>query len=130
MRALTLCLTLACLSAAARDTPAWHHAATPHFDIYSDSDPAAARTLALNFERLHAFFVRQVGIAPRAHREVRVICFASAQEYSLYRSRPGADAYFIGSEGRDYIVLPALPRGDLRVAAHEYAHVLIYSGGW
>ena len=101
-----------------------------HFEVYSNADPETLRSLALNLERLHAFFVRQVGISPRAHREIRVISFASAQEYNQHRPRSGADAFFIGTESRDYIVLPAVPRGDLRVAAHEYAHVLIHSGGW
>ena len=81
-------------------------------------------------ERLHAFFVRQLGAGPPEHREVRVIYFASPQEYGQYRARPGADAFFVGVDSRDYIVLPAMPRGELRVAAHEYAHVLIHSGGW
>ena len=108
----------------------WSRAATTHFEIYSNADPETLRSLALNLERLHAFFVRQVGISPRAQREIRVISFASAQEYNQYRPRSGAAAFFIGTESRDYIVLPAVPRGDLRVAAHEYAHVLIHSGGW
>ena len=125
MRAASLLLLLVSL-ASARETAGWNHITTPHFDIYSDSEIALfARALALGFERLHAFFVRQVGIAPRPHREVRVICFASAREYALYRKAAGADAYFIGAESRDYIVLPAFPHGDPRVAAHEYAHVLI-----
>jgi tetratricopeptide (TPR) repeat protein len=132
MRAARACAILAFLAAAcgAREVAGWNRAATPHFEIYSNADPETLRSLALNLERLHAFFVGQVGISPRAHRQIRVICFASAQEYSQYRARPGVDAFYIGAEGRDYIVLPAVPRADLRVAAHEYAHVLIHSGGW
>ena len=132
MRAARACAILALLAAAtgAREPAGWSRAATSHFEIYSNADPETLRSLALNLERLHAFFVRQVGISPRAHREIRVISFASAQEYNQYRPRSGAAAFFIGAESRDYIVLPAVPRGDLRVAAHEYAHVLIHSGGW
>jgi tetratricopeptide (TPR) repeat protein len=139
MKAARACTILACLvaGASAREVAGWNHAATPHFDIYSNSDAETARSLALGFERMHAFFVRQVGVGLPADREIRVICFASTQEYNQYRARPGADGYFIGAESRDYIVLPAVPRAtravpydDLRVAAHEYAHVLIHSGGW
>jgi hypothetical protein len=132
MKAARACAILALLAAGAgaREPAGWNRAATPHFEIFSDGDPATLRSLALNLERLHAFILRQVGISPRAHREIRVISFASAQEYSQYRSKPGADAFFIGTEGRDYIVMPAGPHGDLRVAAHEYAHVLIHSVGW
>jgi tetratricopeptide (TPR) repeat protein len=123
-------LALLAATTGAREISSWHRAATSHFEIYSNAAPDALCSLALNLERLHAFFVREVGISPRAHREIRVISFASAQEYNQYRPRSGADAFFIGAESRDYIVLPPVPRGDLRVAAHEYAHVLIHSGGW
>jgi tetratricopeptide (TPR) repeat protein len=132
MRAARGYAILACLaiSAGARDAPGWRRLTTPHFEIYSNADPGASRFLAVGLERLHAFFLRQFGTGPPAPREVRVIYFASSQEYGQYRARPGADAFFVGVDSRDYIVLPAMPRGELRVAAHEYAHVLIHSGGW
>jgi len=130
--AILSCLILGGLATGlpAREVPKWNHATTPHFEIYSNGGPETVRFLAAEFERLHAFFIQQVGLSPRARREVRVIAFASAEEYNLYRTRPGSDAYFIGAESRDYIVLPALRRSDQRVAAHEYAHVLMHSGGW
>src|SRR6478672_6322306 len=105
MKMAQTCAILALLAAGtgARDTAAWNRAATAHFEIFSNADPETLRSLALNLERLHAFILRQVGISPRPHREIRVIAFASAQEYSQYRSKPGADAFFIGAEGRDYI---------------------------
>jgi len=131
MRAALLCAILNTLCfAAPREAFVWTHASTPHFEIYSNSDPASARALAIAFEQLRTFFIRQVDLSPRPQREVRVICFATEQEYQLYRLRAGTSAYFIGAEGRDYIVMPALPRGDLRSAAHEYAHALIHSGAW
>ena len=132
MKAARACAILAFLAtgAGAREAPGWNRAATPHFEIFSNADPETLRSLALNLERLHAFILRQVGIGPRAHREIRVISFASPQEYSQYRSKPGADAFYIGAESRDYIVMPSGPHGDLRVAAHEYAHVLVHSVGW
>jgi tetratricopeptide (TPR) repeat protein len=118
----------------AREPAGWSAAHSAHFTIYSNAGAEAAGSLAAGLERLHDFFVRQTGLSPAARREVRVICFASAGEYAQYRSRPGTDAHFIGAEDRDYIVLAAPPRGDprhdLRTAAHEYAHVLIHSGGW
>jgi tetratricopeptide (TPR) repeat protein len=98
--------------------------------VYSDAAPETARSLAAGLDRLHVFFVRQVGLSPPPQRKVRVICFASPQEYAQYRTHPRADAYFLGTEDRDYIVMSASARGDLRVAAHEYAHVLIRSSGW
>ena len=122
-----MCLATA---AGARDAGGWRRLGTPHFEIYSNADAEASRFLAMGLERLHAFFVHRLGAGPPANREIRVIYFASPQEYAQYRSRSGADAFFVGLESRDYIVLPAMPRGELRVAAHEYAHVLIHNGGW
>jgi tetratricopeptide (TPR) repeat protein len=85
--------------------------------------------LAAEFERLHDFFAQQLGEAPR-NGTVRVVAFATVQEFALYRTKPGADAFFLGATGGDYIVMPVGPRGDLRVPAHEYAHLLLHSTGW
>ena len=132
MRVLRSLLAVLCLAAVstAREPEGWNLARTAHFSVYSDAAPETARTLAAGLEHLHAFFVRQIGLSPPPAREVRVICFATEQEYAQYRARRGAAAYFIGTENRDYIVLPAPARGELRIAAHEYAHVLMHSGGW
>jgi hypothetical protein len=125
-----LCAALACLATAAfgREGAAWTAARSAHFDVYTNAGSEAARSLAGGLERLHSFFVVQTGLAPR--REIRVIAFATPQEYARYRTRATADAFYLGAEERDYIVLPAPARGELRVPAHEYAHVLMHSGGW
>ena len=79
MKAARACAILALLAAGAgaREATGWNRAATPHFEIFSNAHPETLRSLALNLERLHAFILRQVGIGPRAHREIRVIAFAS-----------------------------------------------------
>jgi tetratricopeptide (TPR) repeat protein len=132
MRFTGIWVTLACAACAqaGREPAGWALVTSAHFRVYSDAGEENARALAGGLERLHAFFVRQIGLSPPAQREVRVICFASEQEYAQYRTRRGAGAYFVGAENRDYIVLPAPRRGELRFAAHEYAHVLMHSGGW
>ena len=113
---------------APREDPAWSHVSTTHFDVYSNSDAAAARALAVSLERLRDFFQHQAGLTPGTQRELRVICFATLEEYERNRLRADTGGYYIGSESRDYIVVPA--EGALRAAAHEYAHVLIHSGAW
>jgi len=119
-----------CLASAAPRESNWVRAAAPHFNVYSDTAPESARSLATGFERLRAFFLRQVNLEAPPAREVRVICFASIPEYNTYRLNGGASAFYVGSESRDYIVLPAPASGDLQTAAHEYGHLLIHSGGW
>ena len=106
----------------------WTLAPTPHFEVYSNAGSEEARALAAGFERLHLFFSRQFGVTPRG--PVRVICFATADEFAEYRTRPDTNAFFIGGTGGDYIVMPVGARGDLRIPAHEYAHLLLHSTGW
>src|SRR5215831_9876130 len=107
----------------------WTLVPAPHFQVYSDAGAEATRELAAGFERLHSFFARQLGVAPR-NGPVRVIAFATPEEFAEYRMRPGSNAFFIGMTGGDYIVMPAGKQGDLRTAAHEYAHLLVHSTGW
>ncbi|MCU1234095.1 MAG: hypothetical protein JWP63_2062 [Candidatus Solibacter sp.] len=132
MRATRFCaiLMLVAANCPAREPAEWTVARSPHFSVYSDSSPETARALAAGLERLHAFFSRFIGLAPPAARELRVIAFASAREYTQFRTSPNADAFYLGAADRDYIVLPTPARGELRIPAHEYAHVLIHGTGW
>src|SRR5262249_12396281 len=103
------------------------HAA--HFTVYSNASEPAAQALAGGFERLHAFFAAQLGVKP-AGDAVRVGCFATEAEFAQYRVRPDTSAFYLAAPGADYIVMPLGARGDLRIPAHEYAHLLVHSTGW
>jgi tetratricopeptide (TPR) repeat protein len=115
--------------AAARPAEPWTLARSSHFEVYTDAGPNRAPSLLADFERMHAFFARQVGAAPDPRRQVRIICFGGRQEYESYRLNSRADAYYLGTPDRDYIVMPACAPGDFHVTAHEYAHLLIHSSG-
>ena len=108
---------------------AWMIAPAPHFEVYSNAGAEATRALASGFERLHAFFARQLGVAPR-QGPVRVIGFATEAEFAEFRLKPDTAAFNIGGTGGDYIVMPVGARADLRIPAHEFAHLLIRSTGW
>jgi hypothetical protein len=125
-----LCLVLLGLTAPAREPAGWTLVRAPHFEIYSNASEDTARSLAGDFERLHSFFARQLGVTPPGARPVRVVAFAGAAEFDHYRPRPGASAFYVGGPDRDYIVMPAGARGDLHLAAHEYAHLLLRATGW
>ena len=60
---------------------------------------------------------------------VRVIEFRSAKEYSAFRLQPAADAYFLGGDTADYIVMPGSSQNEFQTAAHEYAHLVLHSLG-
>lgn len=104
-------------------------ARSSHFEVYAQAGPASARSLALDFERLRAYFLQQTGLQLDNRPPVRVIAFRSRAEYLPYRLQPATDAYYVGADSRDTIVMTAPEDGQLRVAAHEYAHFVLHANG-
>ena len=104
-------------------------ARSAHFEVYSQAGEASARAVLVGFERLRAFFLQQTGLKLDNRPPVRVIAFRSREEYTPYRLRPTADAYYVGAESRDSIVMIGPNSGDFRVAAHEYAHFVLHANG-
>lgn len=110
------------------DPPApWTLARSPHFTIYSQAGPEDARSALMWFESLRAFFLTCTGYKIDDSRKVFIVGFRSAEDYAPYRLNDNADAFYVGEEGRDYIVLPALSGSNYRLAAHEYAHLVLHS---
>src|ERR1700676_5573890 len=97
---LIVLLTASALSAES----SWRLTRNEHFEVYSQSDDSAARSILLEFEQLRAFFLEQTALDLGQLPPVRVIAFHSAKKYEPYRLRATADAYFVGTEGRDYVV--------------------------
>jgi hypothetical protein len=56
-----------------------------------------------------------------------VIEFRSQKEYGAFQPRPAADAFFVGEDAADYIVMPRSGVAEFQVAAHEYSHVVLHS---
>jgi len=80
-------------------------------------------------EQLRTFFRRQTGLNLDNRPPVRVIAFRSEGEYRPYRLRSTSDAYYVGTESRDYIVMPTLDASEFATAAHEYAHLILHARG-
>jgi len=129
--------TLAAVSVAAgipasgAPVPPWRLTQSGHFDVYAQASDQRARAILDWFEKLRAFFQQPgwtAGSTPRSSR-VRVIVFASAEEYQPYRVRATADAYYVSSGDQDYIVLPGSDAKSFRIAAHEYAHLVLRAAG-
>jgi tetratricopeptide (TPR) repeat protein len=113
----------------AAPAPGWRLARSPHFEIYAQSSDQRARAMLVWFEQLRAFFEQQRGWKANASPPVRVIVFASEQEYQPYRLRSASDAYYVGSGSQDYIVLSTDDPAKLGQAAHEYAHLVLRASG-
>lgn len=112
----------------AETPPEWTVAASAHFRVYSQAGEEPARSTLQWFEQLRAYFQR-TGFALDGRPPVRVIGFRSQRDYDQYRLRPAADAYYVGTESSDSIVMPSLGADQARIAAHEYAHLALHANG-
>ncbi len=111
----------------------WTLVRSPHFNVYSQSGEHDGESIALTLEQLRTFFLTSGALGVHAGLEhdhpVRVLQFATTAGYSSFRPRAAADAFYLGSEAVDYIVLgPAGPNRS-RTLAHEYAHLVLRSAG-
>jgi tetratricopeptide (TPR) repeat protein len=110
----------------------WTRVQSPHFEVYSQTGEQEGRAIASWLEQLRTFFSHELALAPatlQRHEPVRVVQFRSASDYARFQPRPTADAFFIGAEAADYIVMPQLGQEESRIAAHEYAHLVLHSLG-
>jgi tetratricopeptide (TPR) repeat protein len=128
-RALLLfCLCSFCVFA--QHDSSWRVARSGRFEVCAQAGEASARAALLWFERLHALVVQQTGLKLEGLPPLRVIGFRSPAEYEPYRIGPAADAYYVGTEGRDYIVMSSLAASAFPTAVHEYAHALLHGSGY
>jgi len=113
----------------------WRLTRSEHFEVFTQSSAQTtdqrARAILTWFEQLHAFFEQpgwNANSSPPSSR-VRVILFASEQDYEPYRVRATADAYSVGSDDQDYIVMTGGEAKSFRIAAHEYSHLVLRTSG-
>lgn len=114
--------------ASASPEPTWTIARSDHFEIYTQADSETVRSAITWFEQLWTFF-EQSGLEWKQPRPVRVIGFRSRREFDSYRIPAAADAYYIGTVTRDYIVMPGLGTAEFVTAAHEYTHARLHASG-
>ena len=111
----------------------WTLVRSPHFHVYSQLGEHDGRSIGLILEKLRAFFLTSGALGVHATFEndlpVRVLQFATTSAYASFRPRASADAFFLGSEAVDYIVLAPAGPNRPRTLAHEYAHLVLHSAG-
>lgn len=117
-----------CTPAYSRTVLPWSVTRSSHFEVFSQAGQSSGAAAAIRLEQLHSLF-EVAGLTPHSDSTVRVIGFRSVEEYNAYRLRPLADAFYIGTGARSYIVLPDLDAKDFGIAAHEYTHSAINSNG-
>ncbi len=116
--AILAALSIPALAAA----PEWRLTRNEHFEVYAQTSDRRAHEILTWFEQLRAFFETA---APAGRPPVRIVVFASQQEYQPYRLRSTADAYYVGSGSQDYIVMGSDDPARFGLAAHEYAHLAL-----
>ena len=124
-KAQLICSLLLLFGGAAWAEPSWKLTRNEHFEVYSETDDATARSILAEFERLRAFFLQRTAFRLDRAPGVRIIVFNSAKEYEPYRLRSTSDAYFVGTEDRDYVVLAYPSASHSTIAAHEFAHLIL-----
>ncbi len=102
----------------------WSVARDSHFEVYSQEGETQARSALGWFRQLRAIVQQETGLDIAAPVPVRVIGFRTDSDYARYRITPLADAYFVASGDRSYIVMPSLADDAFPTAAHEYAHLV------
>jgi len=108
--------------------PSWRLSRSPHFEVYSHAGDESTRAILRWFEQLRAFFLSQSELKLEHAPPVRVIAFGSAAEYAPYRLHAATDAYSVTGENQNYVVMVLGP-GAFRIAAHEYAHIVLRASG-
>lgn len=130
-RALHYWLAALAIPAWPASAPQWRLTRSDHFEVYAQIPDRQALAILKWFEQLRAFFEQpgwNANSSPSSSR-VRVILFASEQEYQLYRVRDTADAYYLGSGDQDSIVMTGGEARSFGIAAHEYAHLVFRTSG-
>ena len=111
----------------------WTLVRSPHFNVYSQVGEHDGRSIGLTLEQLRAFFLTSGALGAHAalenDRTVRVLQFATTAAYASFRPRAPADAFFVGSDAVNYIVLGPAGPNRARTLAHEYAHLVLHSAG-
>jgi len=111
----------------AATAPTWKLAKSEHFEVYAQSGEDSARTVLAWFEQLRSFFTAQS--EAKDTTPARVVVFESREEYRPYQLRPLSDAYYVGLGSRNYIVMAGSGAREFKIAAHEYAHLVLRAAG-
>jgi len=123
-------LVLVALGAAAPDAAGdWTYAASDHFEVYTTGGDRQAREALAQYERVRAFFISYLKLAPNPRHPTRLIVFSGDREYAPYRPNEVATAFYQSGPTRDLIVMRSLATNDAPMVVHEYAHLIFRHSG-
>lgn len=118
-------MLLACAAPFALHSAQWIEIESPHFELLANAPESAARKTLATFEQARAFFLREQPLLAGSPPRVVVIGFAGYDDYKRYSTKTGDLAYYLREPQREYIVISDLGFDRMRVALHEYLHLLV-----
>ena len=124
---VALTLTVAGLAQGA--DPEWIKLRSANFEVFTSAGERAGSQTIEILERTRSFFQQRMQLKPPDSVTVRVVLFGSEREYLPYRLSEVANAYYMGRNDADWIVLVAGDQSS-RSAIHEYVHLLVRHSKW
>ena len=103
----------------------WIKISTANFDLLSNASETAARKTVASFEQARDFFIREQPALAGSPPPATIIGFNNYSDYKPYTSKAGELAYYLPRPEGDYIVISDLGFDRMRVALHEYVHLLV-----
>lgn len=107
----------------------WIKISSANFDLYTNSREYEARQTLQTFELARDFFLRGESSLAGSSPPVTIVGFNSLREYRPYSAKETDLAYFLSRDEDDYIVISDLEIERMRVAIHEYVHLLVRHSG-
>jgi len=126
--ALLLALSLQAQSGDPRDAH-WIRLSTSDFDLYTCSGEKQGRDLLRTFEQIRGFFEKATPVPLLEDFPIRVVAFASPDQFAYYSPNGSVVAYFAPGSRTDYIVMQDPTRESYPFGIHEYMHLLIRHSG-
>ena len=129
---LSTILVLASFSAAAPATfGKWIRLATADFELYTDEPQTIAEETIRQCERLRGFYEQLPEYRQQKWSLVRLVRFASAEQFAPYKSTGWEAGHYESNGNRDWIAIgpESSPARLAAVLAHEYHHLVAARAG-
>ena len=107
----------------------WIKISSANFQLLTNAPEREARKTLWIFEEARDFFLREQPSLAGSPPPAMIVGFNSFKEYRPYSPKSSVLAYFMNHEQGDYIVLSDLELERMRVAVHEYVHLLVSHSG-
>ncbi len=105
----------------------WIRLTTPQFELYTTAGEQKGKDTLRHFEKVREFFLKASPVRAREDLPIRIVEFATADQFRPYQPNDTSAAYFFENSARDYIVLGN--RASYPTAIHEFTHLIVRRSG-